>query len=74
MQKEPVVGLPEEPVAKITHFGWAGDLNKLMLSRTTVDDYENHCNVDVLVVQNVEELHEDIEDKQLLRQSAAVKA
>ena len=22
MQKEPVVGLPEEPVAKITHFGW----------------------------------------------------
>ena len=48
-----------------------------MLSRTTVDDYENHCNVDVLdvlVVQNVEELHEDIEDKQLLRQSTAVKA
>ena len=45
-----------------------------MLSRTTVDDYENHCNVDVLVVQNVEELHEDIKDKQLLRQSAAVKA
>ena len=45
-----------------------------MLSRTSIDDYENHCNVDVLVVQNVEELHEDIEDIQLLRQSTAVKA
>lgn len=45
-----------------------------MLSRTSIDDYENHCNVDVLMVQNVEELHEDIEDKQLLRQSTAVKA
>ena len=35
-------------------------LNNLMLSRSSIDDYEKHCNVNVLVFQTVEELHEDI--------------
>ena len=60
------VGSPGEPVAELTRFGWAImspgneiDLNNLMLSRTSIDDYEKLCNLDVLGVQDISKTHED---------------
>ena len=43
-----------------------------MQYRTSVDDYDKHCNLDVLGVQDVQESHEDSVHnnfKQQLRQS-----
>ena len=63
----PRVGSPGEPVAELTRFGWVImspgeelDLNNLMLSRTSIDDYEKLCNLDVLGVQDIPKTHEDI--------------
>ena len=36
------------------------DRNNLMLSRTSIDDYEKLCNLDVLGVQDVQESPEEI--------------
>ena len=72
------VGSPGEPVTEITQLGWVImspgneiNLNDLMLSRTSTDDYEKLCNLDVLGVQDVQESDEDIVHnnfKQQLRQ------
>ena len=73
------VGSPGESVTEITQLGWVImspgneiNLNDLMLSRTSIDDYEKLCNLDVLGVQDVQESDEDIVHnnfKQQLRQS-----
>ena len=67
VQEMPRVGSPGEPVAELTQFGWVIispgneiDLNNLMLSRTSIDDYEKLCNLDVLGVQDIPKSHEDI--------------
>ena len=61
------VGSPGEPVAELTRFRWVimspGNeitLNNLMLLRTSMDDYEQRCNLDVLEVQDIPKTHEDI--------------
>ena len=63
----PRVGSPGEPVAELTHFGWVImspeneiDINNLMLSRTSIDNYEKLCNLDVLRVQDIVKTHEEI--------------
>ena len=63
----PRVGSPGEPVAELTQFGWVImspgneiDLNNLILSRTSIDDYEKLCNLDVLGVQDIPKSHQDI--------------
>ena len=67
VQEMPRVGSPGEPVAELTQFGWVImspgnkiDLNNLILSRTSIDDYEQLCNLDVLGVQDIPKSHEDI--------------
>ena len=77
----PKVGSPGEPVAELTRFEWfimtpgnEIDLNNLMLSRTSTDDYEKLCNLDVLGVQDIPKTHEDmvhINFKEQLKQSEA---
>ena len=63
----PRVGSPGEPVAELARFGWVImspgneiDLNNLMLSRTSIDDYEKLCNLNVLGVQDIPKTHEDM--------------
>ena len=63
----PRVGSPGEPVAELVLFGWfimspenEIDLNNLMLSRTSIDDYEKLCNLNVLGVQDIPKTHEDM--------------
>ena len=63
----PKVGSPGEPVAELTRFRWVimspGNeitVNNLMLLRTSMDDYEKLCNLDVLGVQDIPKTHEDI--------------
>ena len=36
------------------------DLNNLMLSRISIDDYEKLCNLDVVGVQDIPKTHEGI--------------
>ena len=67
VQEMPRVGSPGQPVAELTQFGWVImspgneiDLNNLMLSRTSIDDYEKLCNLVVLGVQDIPKSHEDI--------------
>ena len=61
------VGSPGEAVSELTRFGWVimspgneTDLNNLMLSRMSIDDYEKLCNLDVLGVQDIPKTHEDM--------------
>ena len=63
----PSVGSPGEPVAELTRFGWVImspgneiDLNNLLLSRTSIDNYKKLCNLDVLGVQDIPKTHEDM--------------
>ena len=63
----PSVGSPGEPVAELTRFGWVFmspgneiDLNNLLLSRTSIDNYKKLCNLDVLGVQDIPKTHEDM--------------
>ena len=65
--ERPRVGSPGEPVAELTRFGWIImspeneiDLDNLMLSRTSLPDYEKLCNLDVLGVQDIPKTHEDM--------------
>ena len=55
VQETPRVGKLEEPVAQLTCFGWLlmspgieAEINKLMCSKTSINDYENLCRLDVL--------------------------
>ena len=66
----PSVGSPGEPVAELTRFGWVimspGNeiyLNNLMLSKTSIADYEKLCNLDVLGAQDIPKTHEDMVHK-----------
>ena len=63
--KMPRVGSPGKLVADLTYFGWVimspGDeigLNNLMLSRTSRDDYEELCYLDLLGIQDIPKTHE----------------
>ena len=63
----PGVGSPGEPVAELTRFGWVImsreheiDINNLMLSKTSIDDYEKLYNLEVLGVQEIPKTHENI--------------
>ena len=63
--KMPRVGSPGKLVAELTYFGWVimppGDeigLNNLMLSRTSRDDYEGLCYLDLLGIQDIPKTHE----------------
>ena len=63
----PRVLSPGEPVAELTCFGWVImypgneiDLNNLMLSGMSIDDYEKLYNLDVLGVQDIPKTHEDM--------------
>ena len=63
----PRIGSPGEPVDKLTRFEWdimspgnEIDLNNLVLSRTSIDDYEKSCNLGVLGVQDIPKTHEDV--------------
>ena len=68
-----------ESVAEPTQFGWVImapwnviDLNNLMVSRTSIDEYGELYNLDVLGVPDGQKSHEDIVHnifKQQLRQS-----
>lgn len=68
VQEIPRIGSLEEPVVESsTQLGWVImsskneiDLNNLMLSRRSIDDYENLSNLDILGVQDVEQSHGDI--------------
>ena len=62
----PRVGSPGKAAAELTCFRWVTispgngiDLNSLMLSRTSIDDYEKLCSLDVLGVQDIPKTHED---------------
>ena len=50
----PKLGKPGEPVAEFTQLGWTimspgkeADLTKMLLTQTTLSDYENSCRLDV---------------------------
>ena len=56
----PRVGKLGEPVAQLTWFGWLlmsprieAEINKLMCSKTSINDYENLCRLDVLSVGDI---------------------
>ena len=61
-------------MAKITHFGWVlttprkeVETNKLMCTKTFIDDQENLCRVDVLGVADIARddvaVHQDFKDQ-----------
>ena len=59
-----------EPVAELTRFEWVimspGNeiyLKNLMLSKTSIADYEKLCNLDVLGAQDIPKTHEDMVHK-----------
>ena len=61
----PRVGSPGKPAAELTCFRWVTvspgngiDLNNLMLSGTSIDDYEKLCSLDALGVQDIPKTHE----------------
>ena len=52
-------GQPEEPIAELTKLGWVvvssgqeTSVTKMLFSKTSVHDYENLCNLDVLGVKD----------------------
>ena len=54
-QERARVGQPGEPIAELTKLGWAvispgqeTSVTKMLFSKTSVHDYENLCNLDVL--------------------------
>ena len=56
----PWVGQLGKPVAELTRFGWLlmfpGNkvkINKLMCTKTSIEDYENLCRLDVLDVIDI---------------------
>ena len=63
----PRVGSPGKPAAELSRFGWVimsgGNeisLNNLILLRTSIDAYEEFCNLNVLGVQDIPKTHEDV--------------
>ena len=56
----PWVGQLGKPVAELTHLGWLlmfpgkeVKINKLMCMKTSIEDYENLCRLDVLDVIDI---------------------
>ena len=73
-QEIPRVGQPGESVTKLTRFAWLlissgkeAELNKLMCSKISTDDYENLYRLDILgvkdIVLNDNVVHQDIKDQ-----------
>ena len=73
----PKIGNPGEPVAEFTRFGWTiispgqeMGLNKLYLARSSTQDYEDLCKLDVLGLEEREYSEDSVYDrfkKQLTR-------
>ena len=62
-QERPRVGLPEEPIAELTKFGWIivspgqeTGVTNMLFSKISLHDYENFCRLDCL---GIEERHDD---------------
>ena len=58
-QERAKVGQPGEPIAELTKLGWVvispgqeTSVTKMLFSKTSVHDYENLCNLDVLDVKD----------------------
>ena len=71
---KPRVGRPGEPVAELTKFGWTllspgteDDLTKTLFAKSSVEDYQKLCDLDVLGLQNQsdgdEVVYQDFKDQ-----------
>ena len=72
VQEMPRVGQPGEPVAELTRLGWVlmspgkeVELRKLMVIKTSTDDYENLYRLDVLGVKHSDEgtVHQEFKEQ-----------
>ena len=74
VQEMPRVGQPGEPIAELTRLGWVlmspgeeVELGKLMVLKTSTDDYENLYRLDVLEltdsVSDEYNVHQEFKDK-----------